>query len=173
MGDWRTLKDKIAKETERIWLQEPEDLKALRMGALPQRFTGGQYWTVLDFANGMIRDLSMYTMFPILRSVADPCFTLEQAKVLVKWVHPQITDYLRYSNFLTLDEFDREFISILDTFETKEDFLEFYKVYVQYTNKLAAWTFHYMTWEVSALFPQRERSKEYVDDLARMVNGEA
>jgi len=169
MGDWRQLKDKIEKETERIWLKEPEDLKALRMGALKTRFAGDQYWTVLDFANGMIRDLSMYTMFPILRSVSDPCFTLEQAKVLVKWVHPQITDYLRYSNFITLDEFDREFIRVLDTFETKEDFIEFYKVYVKYTNKLAAWTYHYMTWEVLALYPQRERSDEFIRDLAEMT----
>lgn len=168
---WKDLKVKIAKETERIWLTEPEDLKALRMGALANKAGSyNQWWTVIDFANGMIRDFSMYTMYPILKAVMDPIFTLDQAKLLVRTVHPPITDYLRYSNFITLDEFDREFISTLDTMETKEDFIEIYKEYVKYTNKLAAWSYHYMTWEVMALYPYRERSDEFIRELAEITD---
>ena len=165
-GTWKELKDKIALETERIWLTEPEDMKALRMGMLTNKAgTYDQWWTVIDFANGMIRDFSMYTMYPILKSALEECFTLEQLKVLAKNVHPPVTDYLRYSNYITLDEYDREFISVLDTFNTKEEFIEFYKVYLKYVNKLAAWSYHYMTWEVMALYPYRVRNDEFIKEL--------
>lgn len=169
-GTWKELKDKIVKETERIWLTAPEDLKALFMGALKNKAGSyDQWWTVIDFANGMIRDFSMYTMYPILKAVMDPIFTLDQAKLLVKYVHPPVTDYLRYSNFITLDKFDREFISVLDTIKTKEEFIELYTVYLKYVNKLAAWSYHYMTWEVSALYPYRVRSDEFIKELAEIT----
>ena len=166
MGTWRELMDRIDRETERIWLTEPEELKALRLGLLKSKPGAyDQWWTALDFANGTIRDFSMYTMYPLLKSAMDGCMTLDQLKVLVKNMHPPVTDYLRYSNYLTLDAYDREFISLLDTFDTKEEFIEFYKTYVKYTNKLAAWSYHYMTWEVMALYPYRLRSDAYLQEL--------
>jgi hypothetical protein len=76
------------------------------------------------------------------------------------------TDYLRYSGYITLDAFDREFIRIMDTFESKEEFVDCYKAFLKYANKLGAWSYHYYPWEIMVLFPQK--SKDMVEELSRL-----
>jgi len=164
---WEDLRDRMLKETEKIWFEEPDELKELRLGVLKNKAGSyGQYFTTLDFANGMIRDFSMYTMYPILKLALNPRISLDQLKEIVMAFHPMYTDYLRYSGYITLDAFDREFIRIMDTFESKEEFVDCYKAFLKYANKLGAWSYHYYPWEIMVLFPQK--SKDMVEELSRL-----
>jgi hypothetical protein len=165
--NWQDLRDRMLAETERIWFEEPDELKELRLGVLKNKAGSyDQYFTTIDFANGMIRDFSMYTMYPILKLALNPNIPLEQMKDIVKAFHPPYTDYLRYSGYITLDAFDREFISLMDTFESKDDFIDCYKAFLRYANKVAAWSYHYFPWEIMALYPQK--TAEHVNELARL-----
>ena len=171
-GNWKDLQARIEKETKDMWLVEPDELKKIRLGVLENKAGSyGQYFSTIDHANGMVRDFANI-MYQILKSFMNPKFTLENAKILVSNVHPSYIDYLRYSNYLTWSAFDKEFQSLLDTFETKEDLIEFYKTYLKYINKLTAWAYHYFPWELGVLFPYRERTNEYISDLSTLTSND-
>ena len=90
--NWQDLRDRMLAETERIWFEEPDELKELRLGVLKNKAGSyDQYFTTIDFANGMIRDFSMYTMYPILKLALNPNIPLEQMKDIVKAFHPPYT----------------------------------------------------------------------------------
>lgn len=164
MSDFNALLTHVKDEVSKVWKEEPAELKVLRLGLLENEAgTKGQYWTTWDFANGMIRDFSMYTMFPILRAAHSEEVDLPALKKLVEVFHPPYTVYLRYSGYQTMLDLDEEFRTLLPSFETKEQFIEFYTEFLRYTNKLAAWSYHYFTWEVGSLFPQKKAA-----DIAEM-----
>ena len=149
---WKELQKEIADYTQEIWLVEPKELADIHQGKLENRAGSyGQYFSTIDHANGMIRDFAN-NMYKILVSFMNPVFTLEACKVLVANVHPSYIDYMRYSNYLHWWQYDQEFIGMLDTFETKEDFIEFYKTYLMFVNKLTAWSYHSFPHQLGAFF---------------------
>jgi hypothetical protein len=160
MKKWELLKQDIENETKRILAEEPEELRVLRAGELDNKAGSyGQYWTTLDFANGMIRDYSMYTMYPILKLAYEPNNTLDHLKNLITVFHPPYTEYLGYSGYETMKKFDRTFRECLDTGDitTKDEFIRLYRSYLIYTNKLAAWSYHYFPWEIG--FDWKQKAK--------------
>ena len=166
---WRDLNERIITETERIWKEEPDEMKVMRLGLHPNKAgSKGQYWTTIDFANGMMRDFPMYTMYPILQLVRGGTFSLNQAKVMVRAFHPPYTEYLGYSGYTTLRAFGREFIAALDDFEDINVFVQCYTNLLKYCNKLGAWSYHYFPWEISELYPQR--NAEWIATIARLAD---
>lgn len=149
---WRELQQEIEDYIQEIWLECPEELRKLYKGQLENKAGSyGQYFATIDHATGMVRDFQNH-MYKILISFMDPVFTLDACKVLVSNVHPAYIDYLRYSNYLHWGHFDQEFIRLLDTFESKEDFIDFYKTYLKFVNKMNAWSYHYFPHEIGSLF---------------------
>jgi len=167
-AQWQELKAKIEAETQRIWLQEPDEMKIQRMGLLKNKAGSyGQYFGTWDFANGMMRDLSMYTMYPMLRLMVKGNFSLDQMKEMYTTIVPVYTEYLRYSGYPTLSAFCREFRACMDGIETKEDFIDLYKAMLMYCNKLAAWVYHYAPWEMAVSF--RQKDEAWVKEAQRLL----
>ncbi|WP_294147229.1 hypothetical protein [uncultured Clostridium sp.] len=149
MKKWEQLKLDIEAETMAMQDKEPEELYRIRTATVGNE--AGSYdqdWTSIDFSNGMIRDFSMYTMYPIYKLAVQTNYTLENLKDAYKVFHIPYTEYLGYSGMYTLRKFCRRFRECLDEFETKEEFIEIYKSFLIYTNKLSAWSFHYFPWEL-------------------------
>jgi hypothetical protein len=163
------LKNKILEETKRIWLKEPDELKIQRMGLLINHAGSyDQYFGTWDFANGMMRDLSMYTMYPMLRLFVSGNFTLDQMKQMYTEILPVYTEYLRYSGYPTLCSYCREFRKIMVDIETEEEFLDVYKALLRYCNKLAAWVYHYAPWESMVSFKQK--NEEWIKEAERLID---
>lgn len=158
MKKWEQIKKDIDTEVKHILAEEPEEQRIIRTGELENKAGSyGQYWTTLDFANGMIRDFSMYTMYPILKLAYEPIYTLDQLKKLIAVFHPPYTEYLGYSGYVTMLKFDRAFREALDTGDiaTKEEFISLYRSFLIYTNKMAAWSYHYFPWEIGFDWKQK------------------
>ena len=159
MDNWQELKARIEAETERIWLTEPDEMKIQRMGLLKNKAGSyGQYFGTWDFANGMMRDLSMYTMYPMLRLFLGGSFSLPQMREMYTAILPVYTEYLRYSGYPTLSAFCREYRAVMDTIETPDEFIDLFKTLLCYCNKLAAWAYHYAPWEMAVSFRQKDAS---------------
>lgn len=165
---WELLKNEIEAEISRIWLEEPDEMKIQRLGLL-QNHAGsyGQYFGTWEFANGMMRDLSMYTMYPMFRLMKKGSFTLEQMKELYCGIVPVYTEYLRYSGYPTLNRFCKAFRDSMDEIVTAEEFLEIYKTLLMYCNKLAAWVYHFAPWEMAVSF--RQKDEKWVDEAKRLL----
>ena len=119
----------------------------------------GEYWPTIDFAVGMGRDLAGYTMYPVLLMAQSDTFSLAQLKEMYMLLHPPVTNYLGYSGFFEMRSFCQRFRECLDEFESKEEFIDVYKVWLMYVNKTVAWTYHYFTWEVGADWQKRYAAK--------------
>lgn len=160
---WQSLKNDIDVETTRIWKEEPLELKKLRLGIIDNEAGSyGQYFTTWDFANGMIRDYSMYTLYPLLKLSLDDAFSLDHCKKMFRALDPQYTIYLGYSGYHTLEKFGRAFAAVLDDFENKKQFVELLTSLLKYANKLGQWSFHYFPHNIGALFPHN-RAAEIVE----------
>ncbi len=149
MKKWEILKNEIDTATEAMLITEPEELRQIRTGEVDNEAGSfDKYWSSVDFVNGMIRDFSMYTMYPILRLAYDTSYDLDQLKKAYMVFHIPYTEYLGYSGLYELREFCRRFRECIDEFENKEEFIKIYRSFLKYTNKLAAWSYHYFPWEV-------------------------
>lgn len=169
MNMWQELTAAIEAETKRIWLTEPDELKIQRLGLLKNKAGSyGQYFGTWEFANGMMRDLSMYTMYPMLRLMNTGDFTLAQMKQMYCAIIPVYTEYLRYSGYPTLYRFCKAFRESMDGIEASEDFLSVYKSLLKYCNKLAAWVYHYAPWEMAVSFRQKDQA--WVREAQRLLD---
>ena len=169
MAKWEELRDQINAETKRIWLQEPDELKIQRLGLL-KNGAGAykQYFGTWDFTNGMMRDLSMYVMYPIFKLWLTGNYSLEQMKEMYCGIMPVFTDYMRYSGYWTLDKFCHAFRDCMPDITTTEDFLELYKAMLKYCNKLSAWVYHYAPWEMAVSF--RQKDEAWVKECQRLLD---
>jgi len=169
---WKKLQANIEEETKRIWLNEPDELKIQRLGLLKNKAGSyGQYFGTWDFANGMMRDLSMYTMYPILKLMISGNFSLEQMKQMYTTIIPVYTEYLRYSGYPTLYKYCKEFRELMDTIESTEDFISLYKSLLKYCNKLAAWVYHYAPWEMAVSF--RQKDEDWIEEAKRLLDAQS
>lgn len=160
------LTERLHREIEAIWRAEPDEMKVARFGMLPNRAGSyDQHWTTWEFANGMIRDFSMYTMYPMYRWARGDDVSLEVINQLIQVIHPPYCEYLRYSGCLTLSDLERDLRALLPSLEDKQDFLDLYRLLLLYANKLAAWAYHYFPWELGVMFPQQTR-EDLVHKLA-------
>ena len=163
MKKWQQLMEDIRKEVSTMQENEPKELYNIRNdNAGNDAGSYGQFWTSLDFTNGMIRDFSMYTMYPILKLARMPEFDLTQLKAMCEVFHIPYTEYLGYSGLYNLRSYARRFRECFDEFETKEEFMEIYSQFLLYTNKLAAWSFHYFPWEIGFEWKKQNST----DDIA-------
>lgn len=169
MSNWQELKAAIEAETKRIWLTEPDELKIQRLGLLKNKAGSyGQYFGTWDFANGMMRDLSMYVMYPMLKLYETDNYSLDQMKQMYTTIVPVFTEYLRYSGYPTLCKYCYAFRDVMPEIETKEDFVSVYKALLKYCNKLAAWVYHYAPWEMAVSF--RQKDEEWVKEAQRLID---
>ncbi len=149
MKKWEILKNDIMTSFKAMQYEEPKELYDMRTNSSgTEAGSFGQYWAAIDFAVGMVRDLGDYTMCALLRMAQSDTFTLAQIKEAYMYMHPSYTEYLGYSGMFELRTFCRRFRECLDEFESKEEFIDVYKVFIMYVNKLVAWTYHYFTWEL-------------------------
>ncbi|HXX37942.1 MAG TPA: hypothetical protein VEP50_07275, partial [bacterium] len=100
-----------------------------------------------------------YTLYPLLRLSLDHAFSLDHLKKMFKSFDPQYTVYLGYSGYRTLERFGREFLEAMDGMKTKEEFTDLLTSLLKYSNKLAAWSFHYFPWGIGVLYPHRHATE--------------
>ena len=164
----KELKEQMDIETKKIWSEEPDELKKLRMGYIENGAGSyGQYWTAWDFAYGMIRDYVCSAIYPMLKCTQSPKFNLDQCKEMFLVFSPPYSEYLGYSGYRTLDRLCKRFKELLDLLETKDEFIEIITSLLKYSNKLEAWSHHYFPWQIGLLYPQK--TKEEIAELVRLA----
>lgn len=149
MKKWEQLKVDIEAATKAMETEEPKELKDIRHACVGNE--AGSYdqkWAPIDFSNGMIRDFSMYTMYPLLKLAYSQDYNLEQLKQAYMVFHPPYTEYLGYTGMREMQGFCRRFRECFEEFESKDEFISLYRSFLIYTNRLAAWSYHYFTWDM-------------------------
>lgn len=146
-------------EAERVQTIEPEDLTRIRRGEVPDTGSYGQYFTAWDFANGMIRDYIVYSIYPLL-GLADE-LTPAQIGLILDRTDPPYTDYLGYSGLETLQRFATILRAEVKKTDDPEVVKELLKAFLRYGNRLNAWSHHYFPWHFGAFFGRKDANVEF------------
>ncbi|MBS7701078.1 MULTISPECIES: hypothetical protein [unclassified Chelatococcus] len=166
----------IDAETAAIMKQEPEETKKLREGRLDDKAGAyGQYFGTWDIAAGMLRDCSMYALYPLLRLARQKRSDLN-ISVMVDEMLPPYTNYLGYSGFPTLERLGDLMRPVLRE-ANQEDTDALLSAYLRYANRLYCWVYHYFPWNLGEhyRYPDdaegRAADAQAARDAAAIVDG--
>lgn len=160
------LKQRLVLETDRIWLDEPEEIKAMRLGVFTSGAGSyGQYFSNLVFVNGDMRALSTWiTPAIIVRALDDERFSLEQCKDLFAWTNLVNVDFLAYCGFVSFGNFVHEIVESFGQIESKAELEELLGAWYAYANRMYLWVHHSFPWGLGTAYP-----KLTADDLEFMA----
>ena len=163
--DWKAVKDKIEKETERIEFTPPDEvLKIFHYGILESGAGSyGQYFTTMVFAEGDCRALAFYNANNLLLVAEEESFTLEHLKTMAGLYLRVSSEFLGYCGLKRIWEFTQDILASLDTVKTKEEYKELINAFNAYVATVHGWIHHYFPWNIGELFPQKKK-----EDIQKM-----
>ncbi|MCC6304644.1 MAG: hypothetical protein IT545_05540 [Rhodobacteraceae bacterium] len=143
----------VRARTAAIMNREPDEIRAFRTGTLENKAGSyGQYFGTWDIAAGMMRDYSMYTWYPLVQIVENEAISLAQFQfVLDSFDHPY-SNYLRYSGFPEMGHLAFALRKWLPGASSRAEAVAAVRAFCMYTNRLAAWSFHYFPWGLGKQF---------------------
>lgn len=159
--EWKTVRDKIAEETEKILYIPPDEvLKIFRYGIIDsQAGSYGQYFTTMVFAEGDCRALAFYNANNLLIVAEEKSFTLDHLKIMARLYLPLGSEFLGYCGLQKIWEFTQEVLGALDSVKNKEDYKELINALNTYVAVVHGWIHHYFPWNIGELFPQRKKAE--------------
>ena len=166
------LTEALNARTAALMTKEPEEIHRFRSGTLENKAGSyGQYFGTWDIAHGMVRDYSMYTMYPMLQLAENPKLDHEQLRAVFEAFDLPYSNYLRYSGFPDMGELAAAFRQLIAPPVPRQELVTAMRAYVAYTNRLAAWSFHYFPWGLGRHFryAEPEVAPPDISDPARRV----
>ncbi|MBS1677176.1 MAG: hypothetical protein JST08_07305 [Actinobacteria bacterium] len=143
-------------ETDKIWLDEPDEIRAMRLGIFESDAGSyGQYFSNLVFVNGDMRALSTWiTPAIVLRAASDDRFTLDQCKDVFAWTNLVNVDFLAYCGFVKFGEFIHRIVDAFDEISSKEEFDRVLAEWYAYANRMYLWVHHSFPWGLGTAYPK-------------------
>ena len=163
--DWRSVKEEIEKEIDRIWWNEPEEVTMSKLGIYPGGAgVGNQFFGNLFFQVADTQAMGWWTVEPTMKQVMeDPEFSLEQCKKVWRYSTVHMVKLFGESdppktpapwmNCGTLYRFCIDMLDSMNTIETKEEFGELLWSWFNYVNRLNGWYALVFPWHLGQMFP--------------------
>jgi hypothetical protein len=160
---WQTVLDHIRQQTDSIWLIEPEDVRALRMG-LQTSDAGvyGQYFSPWVMVTGLVRSLAIAELSTLLKQCDNPAFSAEHLRTMLADML-QIT--VGVTAFFGLPQLGNTLEAVSVTcqqIDSKDDFKGFLRALMTYVNRYNLWLHQTFPWRLGTLFPKE--SKDQIDE---------
>jgi hypothetical protein len=177
-NNWREVKDEIEKDIDRIWWEEPEEVKKSKLGIFPSGAgTDGQVLGNLFFLIADTQGMGWWTVEPAIQAaIADPTFTVEHCKRMWKYLTFHMAGLMGevdppncpapWLNLPKLWQFCKDIVDSFDTIKTKEEFADLIWSWENYVNRLNWWFFLVFPWHLGKEFPRVE--PEDVLELAQL-----
>jgi hypothetical protein len=175
--DWRTVKDEIERDLDRIMWEEPVEVKMSRLGVFPSGAgTDGQTLGNLFFLAGDMQAIGWWTAAPAMKqAIEDPDMSVETCKRFWKYMTVHMFQLMGdvsepncpapWLNLGELARFGRDVVDALDSIETKEELDSLLWSWFNYTQRLYRWLFLVFPWELGSQLPLK--SREEVEELVR------
>ncbi|EIF30500.1 hypothetical protein BCh11DRAFT_05991 [Burkholderia sp. Ch1-1] len=139
--------------TAAMMTEEPQEIASMRCGEMENTAGSyGQYFGTWDIAHGMLRDYSMYTLYPITALAEDAEIDLISLSKTVDALDPAYSNYLRYSGFPKMGKLAVELRGLIRASTSRSDVVAALRAFTAYTNRLQAWSFHYFPWGLGKHF---------------------
>ncbi|EST53923.1 hypothetical protein T458_21290 [Brevibacillus panacihumi W25] len=160
----------LEKEIEEIWVNEPEDIYALKKGYLPSGAgIYGQYYSVLVMLGGEMRALGIHIFADLIAFSQDPEFDLKHLQTMAKRMLKIDVGVISYFGLARYGRYLSRYHELIEDMESKEEFARVTKSMFTYTNRYQMWLHQIFPWGVSQFFKQQtpETYREISENLER------
>jgi hypothetical protein len=152
-GEVSDLVGTIRAEAGRIITEEPDEHRRIRLGRNAGVGSYGQYFGSWEFTYSMLRDYSMYTLYPIARLARIDEMSIAHLTHVFQAIDPPYTNFLGFCGLRKLQGFAQTFRALLDRGScTRVDFARIIDALCLYTNMLSSWAYFYFPWGIGVLF---------------------
>ena len=176
---WKDVKAAIEKDIDRIWFEEPEEVKMSRLGIFPSgagshdQVLGNLFFQACD-----TQAMGWWTVGPpISAALSDDTFSVEHCKRMWKYLNVHMARLMGaklepncpapWLNLPKLWEFCQDIVEAFDTIETKEEFEDLIWSWNNYVNALNRWFFVVFPWEHGLNFPRRTQAD--IEEMAAFL----
>lgn len=143
------LVSEILKEALAASSAEPEEHRAVRSGRNAGMGSCGQYFSTWEFVYSLLRDLSMYTLYPIAKLGREEALSVRQLEKVYMAIDPTYTNLLGSYGMRKLRRYSKSFRGMIgEGLLTKEEFQYILEALVVYTNMMAQWAYFYYPWGI-------------------------
>ncbi|WP_431903141.1 hypothetical protein [Nonomuraea sp. bgisy101] len=135
-------------ETERIWLEPPQELVDLHEGRIPSG--AGSFQTVLTtvlFVNGETRPLG-YASYGGLVRAAYENMSLEALRHMARLLIATPGEFLGYCGLEKVWSFTQRVLDRIDRIDDRDDFVALMAHMALYVNCLGGWNLHLFPWQL-------------------------
>ncbi len=137
----------IVAETQRIWVDPPEELLDIHAGHIKSGAgSRGQYFTTMLFVNGEQRPFGYGAIGGLIKSCFNNDVSVDALKQIAGNFIKVPAEFLGYCGLDKQWDFTQRTIQALKDVNTKEDFVTLMSALGLYANTLNGWNLHYFPW---------------------------
>lgn len=175
--DWKTVKDEIEQDLDRIMWEEPLEVKMSRLGVFPSGAgTDGQTLGNLFFLAADMQAVGWWTAAPAMKlALEDVELSVEDCKRFWKYMTLHMVQLMGdisepncpapWLNLGKVAKFGEDITAAFDTIDTKDELDSLLWSWFNYTQRLYRWFFLVFPWHLGDQVPLK--SKKEVEQLVR------
>ena len=165
---WQEVKAQLEKETDRLSLECPDEIKRFHYGLITHsdagKYSYDQYLGHFVHLYGFYFTTSDRILPTIGRLAEDPRYSLEVLKDLLRQFTPT---EMSYAGQMGLEQMAKRLLATLDGIETREQFVELLKAWNAYFSRRYWWLHWYFPWGAGPAVCRRV-SPDDVREMARL-----
>jgi hypothetical protein len=166
----KMLVDHLYEEAGKIKTKCPmEVLRLFKYQIIPTNMGGlwNTAFTVMIFAEGDMRAMNAYMLFPLCRLVDREEFSVEQLKIMFKDTVPLSAEFVATCGLESIWVVVKKVLAVLDTIDNKADFKALIEAFTAFQTNYHNWIHFYFPWYAGEVFPLRK--KEDVGEMAQIM----
>ncbi|MDR1829082.1 MAG: hypothetical protein LBR29_12185 [Methylobacteriaceae bacterium] len=159
-GGWQEAKAIIEKEIDRVWFEEPEEIRKIRWGVIDSGAgSGGQSFTVLVHLEAYLMLVGADVMYRFLKISK---YEDMELATLNKLTREFLTGTFNVFEFMTdlgltnMLKMGQMYSDALDTLKTKEEYVELTGAMMTYVIRMHRWIHFIFPWNLGVAFPHRK-----------------
>jgi hypothetical protein len=148
----------IVSETQRIWINPPEELLDIHSGRIKSGAgSRGQYFTTMLFVNGEQRPFGYGALGGLVRSCFNSDLSVDGLKQIAGNFIKTPAEFLGYCGLDKQWAFTQRTVAALKDVHTKSDFVTLMSALGTYANCLNGWNLHYFPWSHGDAYKMAEQ----------------
>lgn len=165
----QALIDELERETDKIWLEEPAEIRLIRNGvSVGGGGSSGQYFSVLVHLEAFMMILGPHVLFRMLLLAKDETIDLHPLRETILTLFERPFAHFEFLGDLGLRSihlFGDRYLDAVRAVESREDLLAVTTSFVTYFNRMFRWVHGIFPWNLGAVFPKQNEA-----DLRSVMN---
>ncbi|MCC7447352.1 MAG: hypothetical protein IT324_08055 [Anaerolineae bacterium] len=155
LDTWQAVLNHLETETNAIWLAEPEDVRALRLGVnASDAGVYGQYFSPWIMVTGLTRSLAVVELASLVRLCRNPAFSVEHLATMLREMLRLSLGVIGYFGLPRLGASLRAVDQTVGQITGRDDFTRFIGGLLTYVNRYNLWLHQTFPWYLGTLFPK-------------------